>query len=178
MRPALLACLLLFGCTTPTPPPAAPPGILRPVVAIEGPNSHIRTPACHRIRSPQQFARVWLAHQGKDRAADAGDYLYYENDAGVPQLDFETHEVLAVFGGVQGNSGGIQAVEIVDDATCRHFRYDSKPFQTSGPDGGGVQNTVYGFFVLPKTSLPIAVEEDVHELIGEPRKWREQARLQ
>jgi hypothetical protein len=46
-----------------------------------------------------------------------------------------------------------------------------------GPNGGGVQATVYGFFVLPRSSKTVVLEENVQNYLGQPPEWKERANL-
>jgi hypothetical protein len=49
--------------------------------------------------------------------------------------------------------------------------------KTAGPDGGGEQVTVYGFFVLPRSSKTVVLEENVQNYIGGKPVWKERASL-
>ena len=94
----------------------------------------------------------------------------------MPEVDFTHCEVVAVFAGDGWNSDGIQAISIVEEPDYRRFRFDHLSYQTEGPDGGGRRVAAYGFFVLPRTDLPLVLEENVQPLIGEPPVWKEVGR--
>jgi hypothetical protein len=178
MRCHLLLSLPLVLAATPAlqdPPQQAAQRPLRPVVAITGAKSAIEKPACHRLRSAQELARIWLQHLGKE--PPAGEYGFYYNEAAVPEVDFEAFEVVAIFGGSGWNSAGFLVESIGDEKGARTIRFDDKSYQTEGPDGGGKRVSPFGFFVLPRTELPIVLQQNVQSLIGEPPQWQERARL-
>jgi len=188
MRALPTLCLPLFlfpfagaGPQQPQPVQAAPaqpaPRSMRPAVAFAGAQSRIEMASWHRLQNAQDLARIWLQNLGRELPQAGADYGFYYNDAAVPEVDFECYEVIAVFAGKGWNSAGIQAIAVQDEKECRRFRFDHRSYQTMGPDGGGVRVCAFGFFVLPKTELPIVLEEDVQNLIGKPPVWKERARL-
>ncbi|MBL9078339.1 MAG: hypothetical protein JNL08_12590 [Planctomycetes bacterium] len=169
-----LLCLASFAPQQPQRAGAAP---IVPAVALSGARSAVTESGYHRLRSAADLARVWLAHRGEP--APQGDYGWFYNRAGVPEVDFAGFEVVAIFGGTTWNSAGF-AVEAIDDTPeQRRIRFDHKHYQTAGVDGdgGGKRATPFGFFVLPRTDLPLVLEEDVQGLIGQPPEWQQRARL-
>lgn len=172
----LLAALLsLLGSPPQEPTGVAQGAVVRPAVALTGRDSAVERGSFHRVQEPQELARLWLLHRGL--AAPKGDHDFFYNDAGVPEVDFAGYEVLVLFGGATVNSAGFHVESIADDAQRRVVRYDHKHFQTEGPDGGGKTTRPFAFFVLPRTKLPIVLEEDVQGMSGQPPVWKEQARL-
>lgn len=147
----------------------------RPVVALTGASSAIDKVAYHRVQGAQDLARLWLQHRGQP--APDGEYGFFYNDAGVPEVDFERYEVVAIFGGRCTNSAGFAVESIADEPARRLVRFDHRHYQTTGPDGGAESATPFGFFVLPRTRLPIVLEENVQGMIGRPPEWKERARL-
>ena len=60
------------------------------------------------------------------------------------------------------------------------LRFEDKGYQTMsrvGEGHHGNQVTVYGFFVLPRSSKTVVLEENVQNIIGEKPVWKEQIRL-
>lgn len=178
MRCHLLLTLPLLLSATPVqqdPPQQAAQRPVRPVVAITGAKSAIEKAAYHRLRSAQDLARIWLQHLGQQ--PPVGEYGFYYNAAGVPEVDFEGFEVVAIFGGGGWNSAGFAVESVSDEKDARTIRFDDKSYQTEGPNGGGKRVSPFGFFVVPRTELPIVLEQNVQSLIGSPPEWKERARL-
>lgn len=144
-----------------------------PLVGIWGDDSKILKTRYVRVTSQEALTRLWLEHVG----SSLEKHSPYYNDAGVPDVDFGTCEVIAIFQGEQWNTAGVRARDLLEESDRLIFRFEDRSFQTAGPDGGGVRATAYGFFVVPKTAKPIALEENVQGLIGRPPKWKERTRL-
>lgn len=159
--------ILLFACATVPPPQgqAEQGKELRPAVALYGRDSGIKATRYERLQTQEALAEVWGTHCGKARPA-----------TNPPLVDFAAFEVIAVFEGEGWNSNGIRVVEMADEAEVRRVRFDHYGFQTDGPDGGGVEVTPFGFFVVPKTTLRVILEENVQNMIGEPPVWKERTR--
>jgi hypothetical protein len=81
--------------------------------------------------------------------------------------------VIAIFQGAGWNNAGLKLVSISDEDNRIAVRFSNKGYQTGGPDGGGRKVTAYGFFVVPRSTKPVVIEEDVHEYIGKPPVWKE-----
>jgi len=91
----------------------------------------------------------------------------------VPEVDFNTEIVLAVFAGDSWNSRGFYVRELLQGRVSYTVRVDEVTYQTMGPDGGGVAVRPFGIFVLPRTDAAITVEENVQSMIGEPPVWKQ-----
>jgi hypothetical protein len=143
---------------------------IKPCVAITGTDSHVTELAYHRITSTDDWARLWQRHKGQE--SDHPYDLYYDPLA-LPQVDFDAFMVIAIFQGRGWNSAGLKAISISEAADRIVFRFDDKSYQTAGPDGGGDKVAAYGFFVVPRSTKPVALEENVQELIGQPPVWKE-----
>lgn len=76
--------------------------------------------------------------------------------------------VLAIFRGRGWNSAGVRAISIVEEQGRIVFRFHDKSYQTDGPDGRGKQGTAYAFFVIPRSTKAVVLEENVQGLIGKP----------
>ena len=147
----------------------------RPAVTFTGAASAVTKAGYQRLRTAQELARAWLLHAGKP--APERDYDFFYNLAAVPEVYFDTFEVIAIFGGETMNSAGFSVAAVLDEPGRRVVRFDHKSYQTAGPDGGGKHVTPFAFLVMPRTALPIVLEENVQSLIGKPPEWKERARL-
>lgn len=76
------------------------------------------------------------------------------------------------------NSAGLTAVSATETGGRVTFRYDDKSYQTGGPDGGGERVAAWGFFILPRSSKTLLVEENVQRLTGRDPDWKERARFE
>jgi hypothetical protein len=75
--------------------------------------------------------------------------------------------VIAVFQGSGVNNAGLKAVALLEEKDRIVFRFENKGYQTAGRGSGGQQVTVYGFFVLPRSSKTVVLEEYHHTMKGE-----------
>lgn len=146
------------------------PAVISPCVALAGADSHVSERGYFRITSLKDWTRMWQKHKGlkQDEEYDLGF-----DRAGLPLVDFDRFMVIAVFQGSGWNSAGLRAVSIVEEQERIVFRFDDKSYQTAGPHGGGKQVTAYGFFVIPRSTKPVVLEENVQNLIGKPPVWEE-----
>ena len=137
-----------------------------PCVVLTGADSHVSERGYHRITSMKDWAEVWQRHKGQKR--DEKHHLNF-NRLGLPLVDFERYMVIGIFQGSRWNSAGLEAVSVSQERDRIVFRFDDKSYQT---DGGAKKVTVYGFFVLPRSSKPMILEENVQRLIGKPPVWK------
>ena len=150
------------------------PEAIEPCVVMTGADSKNSKPGYHRITSVKEWARVWQIHKGKKVAEN---YNFYYNPLDLPKVDFDRFMVIAIFRGDGWNSAGLQAVSIAENKGRFVFRFDEKTYQTAGPDGGGRAVTVYGFFVIPKSTKDIVFEQNVQGLKGKPPVWKTRATI-
>jgi len=166
MRSARLGALILvLGVAA-----AQEPREAKPYVTLAGAASRITTREYHRITTQEELVGIWLRHVG----SDAARHSEYYNEAGVPEVEFTRCMVVAAFGGECINSAGIYPVSIAEDAEQTRLRFDHRSYQ-SGPEGD--RATPFGFFVVPRSSKRLVLEENVQHLIGGPPKWKERARF-
>ena len=163
--------LLVAGIATGRGPAKVVVPVVRPCVAWAGPQSQVAGPKFERIRTQEQWEKLWLLHTGEQ--AQFGAY----GAVGVPVVDFDRFEVVACFRGDSWNSNGehIESIEPGPDRVL--IRYDSMSYQTAGPDGGGVKVKPFGIWVIDRTDMPIVMEENVQGLIGQPPIWKEMHRF-
>lgn len=175
LRPWSLSLLCLVACTGASAQPAQPGGNpVQPTSSLVGPHSAIVVAAYHRVRSPEALQQVWQQHTAGQPPSPVGSPPH---PASLPAVDFATSEVVALFAGAGWNSDGLTAVSVTDETGCRRFRYQHLSYQTEGLDGGGVEVAPFGFFVVPRSDLPLVLERNVQSRIGDPPLWREMARL-
>jgi hypothetical protein len=145
--------------------------VVSPCVALTSADSHVSERGYHRITSVNDWTRLWQKHKGQK---DGKQYDLYFDPLGLPLVDFDRYMVIVVFQGSGWNSAGLNAVSVSEEQDRIVFRFDNKWYQTAGPDGGGKQVTVYGFFVIPRSPKPVILEENVQSLkLGKPAEWKE-----
>lgn len=125
---------------------------------VSGSASKIETPRYVRILSRGEWQDLWNAH-AKDGAPG-------------PEVDFETHMVVAVFKGKTWNCRGI-ALEKAIEGNDSIEVFLCPLYYQSGPKAD--RATPFGIFVLPKSSKKIVVKENVQYLIGGPAIWEKVA---
>jgi len=142
--------------------PAAPEANITPSWSLKGADSGIERVSYLRIRSDSQWELVWKRHHSNKKGTPAR-----------PKLDFQRVEVVAIFLGSGFNSKGVSA-EVQELPESLRVRFDSDSYQTMGQ---GVRCTPFGMFAVPRTDLPLLLEENVQGLIGKPPIWRFRARI-
>lgn len=131
-----------------------------PVAArYSGPNSQYGEKRYMRVDDRATWRALWSRHVGDADAA--------------PATDFAKHVVVAIFQGKKWNSRGVTA-EITEDDRIVRVRFDDLSYQTKG---GADEVTPFGFFVIPKTTKPLVLEENTQGYIGYEPIWRERVRL-
>jgi hypothetical protein len=146
-----------------------------PYVTITGSDSHVTKPLYCRAASEAEWLRIWQRHKGAEKS-DKYDSFY--DPLGFPVVDFDKCMVVAIFTGSTWNCAGLKFAEIQETKDSIVFRYRSKDFQTFGNDGngGGRRVNAYGFFVVPRSSKVMILEEDAHQYKGDPPLWKERFR--
>ena len=172
-----LACLI-------APAAEEPAGrILKPCVTISGADSHVTIRRYHRITSGEVWTRIWQEHMGKswqERGERIRQRQTEPNDLRepltCPMIDFDNYMVIGIFQGEGVNSTGLKVFSISEEDNRILFRYDNNSYQTMGRVGsshGGDKVTVYGFFVLPRSTKRMVLEENVQNYLGQPPVWKE-----
>jgi hypothetical protein len=150
----------------------AAPRELKPIVSFIGADSAIADRRLVRIGDADAWRALWTEHRGERASRNAFD------DPVAPEIDFDHNIVIANFRGDGWNCHGDFIVSLKERADDVLLRFDSRTFQTAGPDGGGIRVRPYGIWIIPRFDKPIVVEENVQGLIGRPPKWKEQARFE
>ena len=134
-----------------------------PCVLLTGADSMIGRPRVVLVTSSPGWASLWLEHKG---LPENTRYDFYFNRAGVPEVDFATHVVVAVFAGPRTNTSGLRldALETDDDGTT--LRYAAKSYQTLEKADEGQP---FGFFILPRFEGALQVEEQIYSMAGPSR---------
>ncbi len=152
-------------------------GALDPLVAWSGPVSAIKKPEFVRITGREAWEQLWERHEGGVRRDNVGRPF-------APEINFEKCEVVAIFQGTRTNSNGVFAVQVIDEPDRIRFRFDERTYQVAFAlnDDGAKPPPLppcapYGLFVLPRSSKPIVIEENVQGMKDQPAKWKQCAEL-
>jgi hypothetical protein len=162
-----LAAFLTIAATSQTKQ-STPARSYEPLVSLKGAHSDIAERRFDLVATEEAWRELWAEHRGKK---DADARRAWQT---VPEIDFERCLVIAFFRGSAWNCDGEYVVSVSDRGDDLLLRFDSHTYQTAGPDGGGVQVTPYGLWILPRTEKAITIEENVQGLIGQPAKWKVQ----
>ncbi len=93
-----------------------------------------------------------------------------------PMIDFDKYMAIGIFQGEGVNATGMKVFSISEEDNRILFRYGDNSYQTMGRVGsshGGDRVTVYGFFVLPRSTKRIVLEENVQNYLGQPPVWKQ-----
>ena len=123
-----------------------------------GADSQITEGRCDVIGDTASWAKLWIDHKGMGGIPPK-----------APDVDFDKEMVVAVFRGSGWNSRGYYVVEMLESGSAVTVRVDENRYQTAN---GADKVTPYGIFVLPKSDLSIAVEEQVQSLKNQPPIWK------
>jgi len=176
-----LIALSLFAAMVPSSPPEATaedvPAPVPVYVTWRGAHSRLAEKRQYRITTEKEWVDLWLRHVG--HKPKGTQYDLWKNPANVPHVDFGRCMIVAVFQGQSWNSAGVTAESVAEEGDCLRFRCDDDSYQTAGinGDGGGIRVTAYGMFVLPRSTKPLALEENVQGLLGELPVWKERQRF-
>jgi hypothetical protein len=138
--------------------------VTKPYASLWGANSKVKKKSYHLIGSPKEMDEVWSRHRGNT------DFEYN----GRPEVDFDRCLVVAIFEGESANTAGIECKEVLDEAKSITFRFRNRCYQTAQTARSA---SAYGFFVIPRTTKPIIIEEDIQHVLGRPPVWKERIRL-
>ncbi|MCC6908186.1 MAG: hypothetical protein IT430_09620 [Phycisphaerales bacterium] len=142
---------------------------MTPFVTWSGAFSQVRQPAIERAVSREQWAALWKRHVGRNGERNATNVLV------IPEIDFDSCMVVAVFGGEMTQCNGSRIVRIDEFDDHLLLRYERLDFEVSvrnGADARLVDVTPYGIFVLPRSHKRIVVEEAVPSMFGRPADAR------
>ncbi|PCJ54367.1 MAG: hypothetical protein COA79_21865 [Planctomycetota bacterium] len=140
--------------------------LTKPCVVITGTDSHVSKRGYQRITSKKDWIRAWEKNKGQ-KLGNKYDHNY--NSLGLPLIDFERYMVIAIFQGSGRNSRGLKAISVSEEQYRIAFRFDDESYQTIG---GHIEVAVYGFFIIPRSSKPLILEENVQGLNGKPPVWK------
>lgn len=143
-----------------------------PAVSFIGHDSLITERRFARVTTKAEWVALLEEHLGDRMPMSLTDWPL------PPVVDFDRYQIVAFFRGSAWNTNGEFVVSVEDRGADWLVRFDSSTFQTMGPDGGGMRATPFGIWILPRTSKPIVIEENVQGLIGKPPVWKEQHRFE
>jgi hypothetical protein len=158
---------------------------IRPYVTLTGTDSRVQQNSYHRIQSEKEWIHIWQRYKGEK---ESSDYNIFYNPLGVPVVDFQQCMVIAICQGQLANTAGLTPVEILEEKDRILFRFVHKSYQTQETDAKEVAPgvtefpnvklvNVYGFFVVPRSTKTVVIEQDVHRIKGRPPQWKQLATL-
>lgn len=153
-------------------PPLLMPETQLPAISLVGPNSGIHERRLERIRDEKTWQEIWGLHAKDVGPRAAQGWLL------PPRVDFRNYEVIAFFRGDSINDNGEVAESLLTAGDLVVLRFDSITFQSASSfdappnQAAGVASTPYGIWVIPRSSKPIAVEENVQDLKDNPAQWQ------
>ena len=124
---------------------------------LNGSDSKVTESQYYRITSETQWQHIWESHAGK---------------GSVPfKINFSLNMVIAIFEGMQVNSGSIRVVDIEETIDSLIVSYRQNIFKEWG---GAIGTKPYGFFVIPKSRKKIIFREDIQPLglVNGLPEWR------
>ncbi len=143
---------------------------LKPCVAFMGVDSHVTKPRDCRITSPDEWTRLWQEHKGKK---PTGRYDQFYDPLSLPAIDFDRYMVIVIFEGGSWQSAGVRVDSISEENERIVFRFSYKVYQV-GPGDVEKKATAYGFFVVPRSTKPVVLEEGFHSMNREVKPvWEE-----
>ena len=122
----------------------------------------------HRITEDQAWRALWARHAGEGLERDL------KGNAVAPVVDFDTHMVVAVFGGRSVNTWFMDAraiEELEDSVRVRVERHGYQTHRTAD------SVTPYGIYVVRRIEKPVRIELNVQSRTMEPPIWEEVARF-
>ncbi len=138
---------------------------ITPLVSWSGAFSEIHVPTIQRVVNREQWAALWKRHMGRKTERNA------TNVQVIPEVDFETCMVVAVFSGEMTQSNGNTVASLIDFDDHLRLRYARHLFEVSvraERDARLVDVTPYGIFVIPRSDKRIEVEEEIPSMFGRP----------
>ena len=162
-------------------------------VTWRGAHSRIAERCQYRITSEKEWVDLWLRHVGYKPEGE--QYEVWSNPADVPRVDFDEYMIVAIFSGRSVNCDGMEAVSVMEETECLRFRFRGMFYQTFKIHGEGhflssaanseaalfdgpVHTTPYAMLVVPRSTKPLVLEENVQSQIGAPPAWKERQRFE
>jgi hypothetical protein len=157
----------LIGCYTSIA--SEPPLKLKPTITLTGNDSAVSTASIEHCTEHKLWQTLWHQHKKGSEIDDA---------LSCPEVDFDSHFVLAFFAGKGLIPPTFTIHEIVEEPDCVRIRYTF----TSGqiifvPDHQYEETKSYAFVVLPTIKKSIIVEEGHRLRTDEPYGWKERKRF-
>ncbi len=136
-----------------------------------GHDSKITTQRFELVKSEAAWTSLWAQHSGR-----AESFSPPERHS-APKIDFERFMVIAAFNGSSTNTDALIAESVSADENAVRVRFDRASFQTSGPDGGAMNTTAFGFWVVERSDRPVILEQPAPRSKGQNIRWTEVKRL-
>lgn len=148
-----------------------------PAISLVGPNSSIHERRFERIRDENAWKALWAQHARNLTPNAAQGWTV------APRVDFKRYEVIAFFRGDALNHSGEVVESIVRGPELTVLRFDSLTFQTASAlnapssASSGVECSPYGIWVIPRSTRPVIIEENVQGMKDHPAVWQQQFRF-
>ena len=144
------------------------PPMSKPLVAMSGADSYVKTPSYQRVTTPDDWTRIWASHLGTTK-----------DDAYRPLLDvdFTRCLVVVIFRGEEINTRGIQIDSAFETTESIVIRFTELGYQTAGEANNKPPDRPYAFVIIPRTHKSIVLEENFPTMIPRSPKWQEVVRL-
>jgi hypothetical protein len=139
------------------------PRAIKPVVVWTGTDSSVTKQSFSRCISVKQLGRTWDEHWGKKR-------LWRP-----PEVDFDSHMLIAIFNGDGGQDAGISVTKVVEEKNLIKVRYRVLYYQvgfTADDELPDLRTRSFAFAVLPASGKEIIFDEDVNNTIGSDPVWK------
>jgi len=143
-----------------------PPRKIKPVVVWTGKDSTLSKPAFSRCLSAAEWRKTWKAH-----AKEGGDI------GPMPNIDFDSFMVLALFEGNGHQNYGLRIFEILDEPDGLRVRHETAYYQIGGlpqseADELKLQTRSYAFVVVPRSDKAVTFEHGRRTTSDKPpAKW-------
>ena len=148
--------------------PASP---TKPAVQLVGHDSKISDARLELVRDEAAWQALWAQHSGHEQSWNALERHR------VPAVDFDRYVLVAAFNGSSQNTDGMVGVSVAPEGDDVRVRFEPSSFQTSGPGGGGIKTTAYGFWVIERPKGQVILEKRAPGLKADPVRWEEVKRF-
>jgi hypothetical protein len=164
-----LLVLSLIGLRATRADDKGPANATQPLMALTGKKSKVTKGKYRRVESAEAWKALWLEHQtGSPKPREVPP------DMPFVEIDFTRCMVIAVFEGKGINCAGFKAHSVTETESNLLLRVSPRGIQSGVP---GVDTTAWAVFVLPRSTKPVVIEENVQRWKDRPPVWEKCAEL-
>jgi hypothetical protein len=122
------------------------------------------------VTTPQDWTDAWLRSLGKPRRSNRIERSYpFYNEAGVPEVDFQSHVMVVLFAGNVAQQAGFSLLSAARTGSTLVIRYLPRSFSVAAPIAGrggspnprSFDRTPYAFFLVRRGCSRIRLEEGI-----------------